>query len=138
MREIRHRCGLFRGPLDTQAASADWSTVALTTERDGALPVPAVPAGRLAFTAFLLGSAMERCSLSQLLPCVVTSSIGGQVPTGRVRLHHVERRGDHPPRHVRDGRLIVKWDLDNQKAMKGAATRRILELISGLEAEGIL
>jgi hypothetical protein len=36
--------------------------------------------------------------------------------------------GDHPPRHVhvyRDGTLIVKWDLDNQKAMKGAATRRI-------------
>jgi len=36
---------------------------------------------------------------------------------------HVERRS---PRHVhvyRDGKLIVKWDLD-QKAMKGAATRR--------------
>jgi len=41
--------------------------------------------------------------------------------------------------HVyRDGTLIVKWDLDNQKAMKGAATRRILELISELEAEGLL
>ena len=49
--------------------------------------------------------------------------------------------GDHPPRHVhvyRDGKLIVKWDLDNQKAMKGAATRRILELIRELEAEGLL
>jgi hypothetical protein len=34
--------------------------------------------------------------------------------------------------------LIVKWDLDNQKPMKGAATRRILELISELEAEGLL
>ena len=35
-------------------------------------------------------------------------------------------KGDHPPRHVhvyRDGRLVVKWDLDNQKAMKGTATR---------------
>jgi len=45
------------------------------------------------------------------------------------------------PRHVhvyRDGKLIVKWDLDNQKPMKGAATRRILELISDLEAEGLL
>ena len=45
------------------------------------------------------------------------------------------------PRHVhvyRDGKLIVKWDLDNQKAMKGAATRRILDLISELEAEGLL
>ena len=48
---------------------------------------------------------------------------------------------DHPPRHVhvyRDGTLIVKWDLDNQKPMKGAATRRILELITDLEAEGLL
>ena len=50
-------------------------------------------------------------------------------------------KGDHPPRHVhgyRDGTLIVKWDLDNQKAMKGTATRRILDLISELEAEGRL
>jgi hypothetical protein len=48
---------------------------------------------------------------------------------------------DHPPRHVhvyRDGTLIVKWDLDNRKPMKGAATRRILELIAALEAEGLL
>ena len=50
-------------------------------------------------------------------------------------------KGDHPPRHVhvyRDGRLIVKWDVDHQKPMKGAATRRILDLISELEAEGLL
>jgi hypothetical protein len=50
-------------------------------------------------------------------------------------------KGDHPPRHVhvyRDGWLIVKWDLDNQKAMKGAITRRILELIAELESEGLL
>ena len=50
-------------------------------------------------------------------------------------------KGDHAPRHVhvyRDGMLIVKVDLDNQKAMKGAATRRILELIRELEAEGLL
>ena len=50
-------------------------------------------------------------------------------------------KGYHPPRHVhvyRDGKLIVKWDLDNQKPMKGAVTRRILELISELEAEGLL
>jgi hypothetical protein len=41
--------------------------------------------------------------------------------------------------HVyRDGTLIVKWDLDNQKPMKGTATRRILELIAELEAEGLL
>lgn len=50
-------------------------------------------------------------------------------------------KGDHPPRHVhvyRDGKLVVKWDLDNRKAMKGSATRRILELIAELESEGLL
>ena len=50
-------------------------------------------------------------------------------------------KGDHPPRHVhvyRGGRLVVKWDLDNQKPMKGAVTRRILELIAQLESEGVL
>ena len=50
-------------------------------------------------------------------------------------------KGDHPPRHVhvyRDDRLIVKWDLDNQKAMKGAMTRRIQDLIAELESEGLL
>jgi len=52
----------------------------------------------------------------------------------------VERRSPAAacPRVSRDGTLIVKWDLDNQKAMKGAATRRILELIRELEAEGLL
>jgi hypothetical protein len=50
-------------------------------------------------------------------------------------------KGDHPPRHVhvyRDGRLVVKWDLDNKKPMTGAAKSRILELISELESEGLL
>jgi hypothetical protein len=50
-------------------------------------------------------------------------------------------RGDHSPRHVhvyRNGRLLVKWDLDHGKAMKGRATRRIRELIEELEAEGLL
>jgi hypothetical protein len=49
--------------------------------------------------------------------------------------------GDHPPRHVhvyRDGRLVVKWDLDNRKAMKGKTTSRILQLIAQLESEGVL
>ncbi len=49
--------------------------------------------------------------------------------------------GDHAPRHVhvyRDGRLIVKWDLDNGQPMQGAASRRILTLISQLVAEGRL
>ena len=50
-------------------------------------------------------------------------------------------KGDHSPRHVhvyRDGRLVVKWDLDNNKPMKGAATARVLALIAELEAEGLL
>jgi hypothetical protein len=50
-------------------------------------------------------------------------------------------KSDHPPRHVhvyRAGRLVVKWDLDTQKPMKGAATHRILKLIAQLESEGAL
>lgn len=50
-------------------------------------------------------------------------------------------KGDHPPRHVhvyRDGKLVVKWDLDNQQAMKGAVTARVLALIEELESEGVL
>jgi hypothetical protein len=61
-----------------------------------------------------------------VLPYTVTFVPDGQVSARRVR--HV----------YRDGRLIVKWDLDNHRAMKGAATRRILELIAELEAEGLL
>jgi hypothetical protein len=50
-------------------------------------------------------------------------------------------KGDHPPRHVhvyRDGKLIVKWDLDNKKAMKGRPTKRIIDLIATLQSEGML
>ena len=50
-------------------------------------------------------------------------------------------KGDHPPRHVhvyRDGKLMVKWDLDNKKAMKGRASRRIIDLIETLQLEGTL
>ena len=49
--------------------------------------------------------------------------------------------GDHSPRHVhvyRDGKLVVKWDLDNGKPMIGSATRRILGLIEELESEGLI
>jgi hypothetical protein len=55
---------------------------------------------------------------------MVTSYIGGQASARHVHVY-------------RDGKVIVKWDLDNQKSMKGAAPRRILELISELEAEGL-
>jgi hypothetical protein len=38
----------------------------------------------------------------------------------------------------RDGKLIVKWDLDNKKAMKGRPTKRIIALITKLQSEGML
>jgi hypothetical protein len=50
-------------------------------------------------------------------------------------------KGDHTPRHVhvyRDGKFIVKWDLENRKPMKGEAPRRVVELIGELESEGRL
>lgn len=50
-------------------------------------------------------------------------------------------KSDHAPRHVhvyRDGKLVVKWDLDHKNAMSGKATRRVRELIAELESEGLL
>jgi hypothetical protein len=50
-------------------------------------------------------------------------------------------KGDHPPRPVhvyRDGRLIVKWNLEDRVAMKGAASERVVRLIAELEREGEL
>ena len=50
-------------------------------------------------------------------------------------------KGDHSPRHVhvyRDGKLIVKWDIENRLPMIGEANRRILSLIDELESEGLL
>jgi hypothetical protein len=50
-------------------------------------------------------------------------------------------RADHAPRHVhvyRDGKLVVKWDLDSQRPMKGRAPRRVIELIAELVREGVL
>lgn len=50
-------------------------------------------------------------------------------------------KGDHAPRHVhvyRDGRLVVKWDLENWMPMKGHANKRVLKLIKELESEGKL
>jgi hypothetical protein len=49
--------------------------------------------------------------------------------------------GDHSPRHVhvyRDGKLLLKWDLNNRTAMKGKASKDILTLIADLEREGRL
>ena len=50
-------------------------------------------------------------------------------------------KGDHSPRHVHvycDGKLVVKWDLDNWAPMKGAAGTRLLKLIRELKDDGLL
>jgi hypothetical protein len=36
------------------------------------------------------------------------------------------------------GQLVVKWDLDNERAMEGKPTRRLLDLIRELKTEGLL
>ena len=49
--------------------------------------------------------------------------------------------GDHPPRHVhvlRDGRLVLKWNLDSRQPMQGVASTEVLTLIRQLESEGLL
>jgi hypothetical protein len=49
--------------------------------------------------------------------------------------------GDHPPRHVhiyRDGRLLLKWDLEHDKPMKGDVSHQILKYINALRREGRL
>jgi len=50
-------------------------------------------------------------------------------------------KGDHSPRHVhvyRDGKLVVKWNLEDSVTMKGYLTARVLQLIAELEKEGTL
>ena len=49
--------------------------------------------------------------------------------------------GDHSPRHVhvyRDGKLVVRWDLDRGHALSGAAPARVLKLLAELVEEGLL
>ena len=49
--------------------------------------------------------------------------------------------GDHGPKHVhvyRDGKLVLKWNLDAKLPMAGKPTARILALIAELEKEGVL
>ncbi len=49
--------------------------------------------------------------------------------------------GDHPPRHVhvwRDGTLVVKWDLELHRPIKGFAGAKLVALIRQLESEGLL
>jgi hypothetical protein len=49
--------------------------------------------------------------------------------------------GDHGPKHVHvysNGVLVLKWDMENDVAMKGRATNKILRLITELREEGRL
>ncbi len=53
----------------------------------------------------------------------------------------VTYKGDHGPRHVhvyRRFKLVVKWDLENSRAMIGKPTKKILQLIGDLRREGLL
>ena len=48
---------------------------------------------------------------------------------------------DHDPPHVhvyRDGKLVVKWNLERWEPMKGAASARVVRLIRELVNEGRL
>jgi hypothetical protein len=50
-------------------------------------------------------------------------------------------KGDHAPRHVhvfRDGKFIVKWNLEKRAPIIGRPPSRVVELIEELEREGAL
>jgi hypothetical protein len=73
-----------------------------------------------------------------VLPHEVTFTHAKDPPDGYV---FFSWKGDYTPRHVhvyQDGKLVLKWDLDNSKPMKGKASRKVLRLIAELEAEGLL
>ena len=47
-------------------------------------------------------------------------------------------KGDHSPRHVhvfRGRRLVVKWDLENERAMVGSPSARLRSLLDALRRE---
>ena len=48
--------------------------------------------------------------------------------------------GDHGHHvHVyRGGELVVKWDIDNWRAMKGRASKRVIKLLEQLMSEDLL
>ena len=50
-------------------------------------------------------------------------------------------KGDHVPRHVhvyREGRLVVKWDLESRRTMKGKPSAHVIKIIADLQREGRL
>lgn len=73
----------------------------------------------------------------RVLPYMVTLHRGQSTPG---QPHIVSWIGDHGHHvHVfRDGRRIVKWDMDGKAPIEGRMTRRIMNLIDELEQEGRL
>jgi hypothetical protein len=50
-------------------------------------------------------------------------------------------KGDHAPRHVhvyRDGAIVVTWDLERWRAIRGSASSRLRRILRTLVAEGAL
>jgi Domain of unknown function (DUF4160) len=73
-----------------------------------------------------------------VLPSKVTFYLGKIRRSGYVLLAW---ESDHEPRHVhvyRNGRLVVKWDLENRRPMVGEAPRKLVRLIERLRSEGLL
>jgi hypothetical protein len=70
---------------------------------------------------------------------VAHSSTRASARRGREPVIDLTWKSDHPPRHLhtyRDGNLVLKWDLDNKKSMKGRASPRVLRLVEALESQG--
>jgi hypothetical protein len=112
---------------------------------------------RLRPTPWLLG--VFRVSVGDLIPtadvasrphlygiCVACKPVSPEVTflVPRVRRGgyvFIAWKGDHSPRHVhvyRDGSFVLKWDLALGRLMAGRPSRRVVELIRELEAEGLL
>lgn len=73
-----------------------------------------------------------------MLPSVVTVIV---TKIRRGNYVFVTWKGDHLPRHVhvyREGRFVVKWNLDSWVPMKGRATARIVKHLAALRKEGSL
>ena len=50
-------------------------------------------------------------------------------------------KGDHSPKHVhvyKDSKLLLKWDLENNKVMKGKSTKKLIALLDELKEDGLL
>jgi uncharacterized protein YggU (UPF0235/DUF167 family) len=49
--------------------------------------------------------------------------------------------GDHSPRHAhvyRDGKLVLKWNIDAWVPMKGRASAKLIKMLADLRKEGAL